>query len=809
MKKLNSSINLKALGVHLGIGFLFALLSLAVFYPLLQGKQLFQSDTAQYSGMARQLQESRQDNDEELYWIDNAFGGMPTYQLGAKYPNDILTPLHKVFRLLPHPSYLLFLYLIGAYVFLLSIGQKKKYAILGALAYGLSTYLLIIIQVGHNTKAQALGYLPFVFAAIHFIFSKKSLWGIVFGAIAMGLQIRANHYQMTYYMLLLMALYVGFQAWQYYQSKEFKTFYYAILSLIIAGGMAIALNATSLLATAEYTQFSTRGENELTLDAKGLPLEQGSGLSYDYITQYSYGIFESFNLLVPRIQGGGSSEDLGTSSGIYQNLIKRGVSRQQAAQFVANVPTYWGDQPILEAPAYVGVVVIFLALLALFFPMNWLKKWLCAGIVFSLLLSWGKNLDFLTRLFVDYFPLYSKFRAVSSIQILLEFCFPVLAVLGLKAFFDHPKETAKKALKKTLYVFVGVLVSLYLAQWVIDFKGPNDAYYKSVFGGPIMQMIFEARREIYVADLIRAFVFVILSAGMLYGFLFNKLRKQMASIGVALLLCIDLLQISNRYLDRELFVSPSRVKRAFIATNQDRAILEDKGHFRVYEPSLGLQSARTSFFHNAIGGYHGAKPRRFEQLIDLFQAKQQETILNILNVKYLLFENEEGEDQLLENPENLGAVWLVDSLLPKATADDVYQAMATVDFAKTAIVEGDDLSLPLTYQKDSLASIRLIENRPQEKMYSFASSESSFAVFSEMYYEKGWIATIDGQESQIYPVNYVLRGLQIPAGEHQIRFRFEPKVIQLGSSIQLVAIFFLILLIAACIRHDFQNQKQL
>lgn len=808
MKKLNSSNNLKALGVHLGIGFLFVLLSLAMFYPLLQGKQLFQSDTAQYSGMSRQLQESRENNDEELYWIDNAFGGMPTYQLGAKYPYDILTPLHQVFRLLPHPSYLLFLYLLGAYVFLLSIGQQKKYAVLGALAYGLSTYLLIIIQVGHNTKAQALGYLPFVFAAIHYIFSKKSLWGIVFATIAMGLQIRANHYQMTYYMLLLMALYVGFQAWQYYQSKEFKTFCYASLLLIIAGGMAIALNATSLLATAEYTQFSTRGKSELTLDANGLPLEPRSGLSYDYITQYSYGIFESFNLLVPRIQGGGSSEDLGTSSAIYQDLIQRGVSRQQAAQFAANVPTYWGDQPILEAPAYVGVVVIFLALLALFFPMNWLKKWLCAGIVLSLLLSWGKNLDFLTRIFVDYFPLYSKFRAVSSIQVILEFCFPVLAVLGLKGIFDHPRETAKKALKNTLYVFIGVLLSLYLAQWVMDFKGPNDAYYKNVFGAPIMQMIFEARKEIYAADLIRAVVFVILTAGILYGFLFDKLRKQMAFIGIGLLLFIDLLQISNRYLDRGLFVSPSRVKRAFVATLQDRVILEDKSHFRVYEPSLGLQGARTSFFHNAIGGYHGAKPRRFEQLIDLFQTKQQEAILNILNVKYLLLANEEGEDQLLENPENLGTVWLVDSLLPKATADDVYQAMTTVDFAKTALIEGGDLSLPLSFQKDSLGSIRLIENKPHKKVYSFKSSESSFAVFSEMYYEKGWVATIDDQESKIYLVNYVLRGLQIPAGEHQIRFRFEPKVIQLGSGIQLVAIVFLMLLIAACIRQNFQHQKQ-
>ena len=409
---------------------------------------------------------------------------------------------------------------------------------------------------------------------------------------------------------------------------------------------------------------------------------------------------------------------------------------------------------------------------------------------------------------MDYFPLYSKFRAVSSIQVILEFCFPILAVLGLKGVFDHPRETVKKTLKNTLYVFIGVLLSLYLVKWVMDFKGPNDAYYKSVFGAPIMQMIFEARKEIYAADLIRAVVFVVLSAGILYGFLFDKLRKQMAFIGIGLLLFIDLLQISHRYLDRGLFVSPSRVKRAFVPTQQDRVILEDKSHFRVYEPSLGLQGARTSFFHNAIGGYHGAKPRRFEQLIDLFQTKQQEAILNMLNVKYLLFVNEEGEDQLLENPENLGAVWLVDSLLPKTTADDVYQAMTTIDFAKTALIEGGDLSLPLSFKKDSLGSIRLIENKPHEKVYAFSSSQSSFAVFSEMYYEKGWVAIIDEQESKIYPVNYVLRGLQIPAGEHQIRFRFEPMVIQLGSSIQLVAIVFLILLIAACIRQNFQQQKQ-
>ncbi|MEN8851957.1 MAG: YfhO family protein [Candidatus Arcticimaribacter sp.] len=808
MKKLNSFFDFKSLGVHLGIGLLFVLLSLAMFYPLLQGKKLFQSDTAQYSGMARQLQESREKSGEELYWIDNAFGGMPTYQLGAKYPYDVLTPLHKVVRLLPHPSYLLFLYFLGAYVFLLSIGQPKKYAILGALAYGLSTYLLIIIQVGHNTKAQALGYLPFVFAAMHYIFSKKSLWGIVFGGLAMAMQIRANHYQMTYYMLLLMGLYVGFQAWQFYQAGKLKPFLQSALRLTLAGVLAIALNATALLATSEYTQFSTRGKSELTQDASGLPLEKRSGLSYDYITQYSYGIFESFNLMVPRIQGGGSGEDLGSSSAIYKDLIQRGASRQQAAQFAANVPTYWGDQPILEAPAYIGIVVVFLAVLALFFPLTLLKKWLCAGIVLSLLLSWGKNFDFLTRLFIDYFPLYSKFRAVSSIQVILEFCFPILAILGLKAFFDHPKVAAKNALKKALYVFGGVLLSLYLAQGVLSFQGPNDSYYSSVFGSQLMQMVFEARKDIYAADLIRAIVFVLLVAGMLYAFLFDKLRKQMAFIGIGLLLFIDLLQISNRYLDRDLFVPPSRVKRAFVSTAQDRAILNDPGHFRVYEPSLGLQGARTAYFHNAIGGYHGAKPRRFEELIDLFQQKQHEPILNILNVKYILYDNEEGAPQALENSANLGAAWLVSSLSPKADPDQVYQAMTTTDFASTAIVEGENLSLPLSFVKDSLARIDLVENAPNEKVYAFKSSHDAFAVFSEMYYEKGWVATIDDQESEIYAVNYVLRGLEIPAGEHRIRFTFTPKVVALGSGIQLVAIVLLLLLIAGSIWQSLTQKQQ-
>ena len=800
MKKLIDFLAKQPLATHCAILFGFIVLSLALHYPVIQGKVLLQSDTQQYKGMSRQLQENRAESGEELYWIDNAFGGMPTYQLGAKYPYDLLTPIHKLFRLLPHPTYLLFLYFLGAYLFLLSFGFRPSYALIGALAYGLSTYLLIIIQVGHNTKAQALGYMPFVFAAVHYLFQKRTLWGVLLASLAMALQIRANHYQMTYYMLLLLLLYGAVQAWHAYKEKQLKSFVLTGAKLSLAGLLAIALNASSLLATAEYTAFSTRGKSELTIDASGMPQAQRSGLSYDYITQFSYGIFESFNLVVPRIQGGGSREDLGTDSSLYTKLVQLGVPRAQAKQFVSAVPTYWGSQPILEAPAYVGVVVVFLAVLALFFPLNRYKKWLLMGVILSLFLSWGKNFETLTRLFINTVPLYSKFRAVSSIQVILEFCFPVLAVMGLRDVLEADAQKARKAILRAVTGCFSVFVLLFLLKGTLAFKGPNDAYYSQLFGPQIMQLIFEARKEIYNADLIRALMFVALTAAALLANTFKKLKAQPTLLVVGVLVVVDLLQISSRYLDRELYVSPSQLKNSFIASPQDRAILADKGHYRVYEPALGLQGARTAYFHNAIGGYHGAKPRRFEALIDLFQVQKAEALLNILNVKYILYTDETGEEQVLENPDNLGAAWQIERLVPAASANAAYRALTSTDFTTTAILESAPDDLALTYKLDPNGSIDLTENTPEYKKYTFNSSEDAFVVFSEMYYKNGWVAYIDGKESTIQQVNYVLRGLAVPAGKHQIEFVFAPAVIQQGSAIQLGALAMLLLLLAAAIR---------
>ena len=808
MRKLIDLLTSRQLGIHAAILLGFIALSLTMHYPVLQGKVLLQSDTQQYKGMSRQIQENRSENGEELYWVDNAFGGMPTYQLGAKYPYDLLTPIHKLFRLLPHPTYLMFLYFLGAYLFLLSFSFRPSYAVLGALAYGLSTYLLIIIQVGHNTKAQALGYIPFVFAAVHYLFQKKSLLGVLLAALAMGLEIRANHYQMTYYMLLLLLLYGGVQVWEAFKQKELKPFFQTALKLSFAGLLAIALNATSLLATKEYTDFSTRGKSELSIDASGQPQEKRSGLSYDYITQFSYGIFESLNLIIPRIQGGGSREDLGTDSNLYKRLVQLGVPRAQAMQFVTAVPTYWGDQPILEAPAYVGVVVVFLAVLALCFPLDRYKKWLIVGVLLSLLLSWGKNFELLTRLFISIVPLYSKFRAVSSIQVILEFCLPVLATIGLRDALTADAASSRKALQRASIGFLSIIAGLFLLKSILPFRGPNDAYYSQLFGPQIMQLIFEARKEIYTADLFRALVFILLTASILLAHSLKKLKESRVLLLVGCLVVVDLMQIATRYLDRELYVPPSQLKRTFVTTPQDRAILEDNSHYRVYEPALGLQGARTAYFHNAIGGYHGAKPRRFEELIDLFQVQQVEAILNILNVKYILYSDEEEEEQVLENPDNLGAAWLVENLAPQANPDEAYLAMASTDFSSTAIVESASANLPINYTLDPLATVQLVKNSATQKTYAFSSTHDAFVVFSEMYYANGWTAQIDGNDVPIERVNYVLRGLQVPAGKHQISFRFEPKVVQQGSMVQIAAIVLLLLLLAAAVKEIYPQKEK-
>ncbi len=777
----------------------FSLLSLFIFYPVLQGKKIMQSDTQQYLAMSKQLQDSRIEDNKDLYWIDNAYCGMPTYQLGAKYPFDVLTPIHKILKFLPHPSYMIFIYLLGFYVFILSLGFKSRYAFFGAVCYGLSTYLLIIIQVGHNTKAVALGYLPFVFASLNYIFKNKSIWPLIFLSLMMGLQIRANHYQISYYMFILIGIFLCFKLFRY---KKINFFGVKSFKIIFATLIALGLNATSLISTFEYSNYSTRGKSDLKIDENGKSLKITNGLSYDYITQFSMGIFESFNIIIPRVSGGSTAEDLGVNSNFYKEIRNIGLSPSQSARFSSNVPTYWGEQPILEAPPYVGITVVFLSLFTMFVSSVRKKYiWIYFGVFLSLVLSWGKNLDFLTKIFVEYFPLYNKFRAVSSIQVILEFCFPILATIGLYSFFEISKSKSFPALVKTYLSFLILLILIYLSSFILSFSSNMDSYYVQIFGSEIMQLIKKTRLEIFKYDVLRAIFLISLVFITLLLFLKNKLSFRVTFTLILFLVFFDLIDVSNRYLDRDLFLKPSRLSEFFNENDADKKILKDTSYFRVFEPSSTMQNARTSFFHNSVGGYHGAKPRRLEQFYKLFLKSKKTALLDILNVKYVI-EEKDGVSNAIENPNNLGLAWFTENLIFKNNPDSIYMDLLKFDLRKTAIIEKNVRDSIIYSDEKRISQINLLKNQPDEKTYSIKSNKTGFVVFSEMFYP-GWKAKINDKKSEIYRVDFILRGLYIPKGDNIVKFYFEPNPIKYGSFVQIISIIVLIGLIFISLKNFF------
>lgn len=628
------------------------------------------------------------------------------------------------------------------------------------------------------------------------ILNDRRFGGFILTVFALSMQIRANHYQMTYYMLLLMLVIGIVYGIHALKTKTHRNFLRQSLLLVLAGILALGLNAPPLLATAEYTKFSTRGKSELLRNPDGSLKEKTSGLSTDYITQFSYGIFESLNLLAPRIQGGGSSEDLGEDSELFDFLIQNGLPRSQAKSFVSNVPTYWGSQPILEAPAYVGVTVIFMAFLTLFFVKSRLRNGLLLGIILSLLLSWGKNFPLLTEFFIDYFPLYNKFRAVSSIQVILEFCFPVLACLGLYRLFEKPESKDFKTIVKPSLAFVLLLLIILLSKGFFDFSGAMDSYLGQAYGPVLMDQIVNARKSIFNFDLIRAVAYCLLILTILYYYGKRKISKNIALLALILIMLSDLLGVSQRYIDRELFVSPRQIKNLFTAQKGDQEIKADSSRFRVYEPGLKLSGARTSFFHNAIGGYHGAKPRRFEELYDFFNTQQIDGVMDMLNVKYLLVQ-QNNEQNIIKNPNVLGVAWAVDSLLIAANADGVLESMKSMDFSSQAVGLKSELpdNLPVKYDTQMMSKIELINNHPTNLKYEFEASEEQLLVFSEMYYPKGWSVKIDQQTVNVFPVNYVLRGLRVPSGKHTIEFTFDPSVVKIGVTVRILTLLVFIFIL--------------
>jgi len=782
MKILIKKLLSKDFRIHIYVTIGFILASVIFYHPLLQGKKLFQSDIAQYEGMSREIKENREKFDKEIYWIDNAFGGMPTYQLGAKYPYDILAPLHYLFRFIPRPAHTLFLYLISMYILLLVFKVPWKISLIGSLAFGLSTYLLIILQVGHNTKALAISYIPLVISGLVLLKQNKKILGFILSLIALALQIRANHYQMTYYLLFIIALFFIVYLIDSYKKGEMKMFVKSISPFFLAGILALGLNGPNLLSTYEYSKYSTRSSSELKLNADGTEKEKSSGLDYDYITQYSYGIFESLNTIIPRIQGGGSREDIGEKSNLYKFLVDNNVPKNQASSFVKGVPTYWGDQPILEAPAYIGITVFFLFILSLFMIRGPTKIWLVSCIILSLLLSWGKNFPLLTNFFIENFPMYNKFRAVSSIQVILEFAIPLLASIGL---YNYIKEGELKYLNKTFLIIVIPLTILLLIKSSISFIGPNDQYYKSIFGDQIVNQIIYERANMYSVDIIRAIIF---------SFIMYCILRFKHLFGITILsglvggfVLADLITVNNRYLDRELFINEDQTFFSINESNQE--IIKDKSDYRVYDTSQGINGAKTSFFHNSIGGYHAAKLRRFQEAYDYFSFHNNNVMINMLNTKYIVYESETDKD-LFVNEDALGNVWAVDSISLVNSADKILDKLTKVDIEKHAITFKDSYSPDNLNQFNSNDLIEINFNRNSSKhiTYKYNATSSQLLVFSEIYYPKGWSVFIDDKRSEYFDVNYILRGMVVPEGKHKIDFYFEPEIVKLGINVRLISI---------------------
>jgi hypothetical protein len=789
------NLSLKQIGTHFLVILGFALVAVLYFNPVLKGKKIYQSDIVQYTGMAKQHIDFRNAYDAESYWTNSAFGGMPTYQLGAKYPHNYIKKLDLALRFLPRPADYLFLYFLGFYILLLVLKIDYKIAILGALSFGFSTYLIIILGVGHNAKAHAIAYMPLVLSGIILTFQKRYYLGFIITALASGLELVTNHPQMTYYLGFLIIILGITYLVHAIKSKELPAFFKATAVLFIAAVFAFSMNATNLMATSEYAKESTRGKSELTINPDGSPKEQTTGLDKDYITQFSYGKLETFNLFIPRFMGGGNREDIGKDSETYKAFRALGATPIQALQESKQAPMYWGDQPIVEAPAYIGAVVIFLFVLALFLYHGRFKWWLIAGVLMSLLLSYGKNLSFLTDFFIDYVPLYNKFRAVSSIQVLLELCIPLLAALGLAQLFhkDRSSKTKLEALKKSLGIVAGLtVVFLIFKNSLFDFVGSSDGQFKEYYGASFVEALRLDRSAIFTEDALRTLLLVLAVGGLIFIYLKQKITQNTTIVILGLLLILDLVGVDRRYVNNDNFVSALKVDRPYQASTIDKELLKDTTNFRVLDRSDN--STKSSYFHNSIEGYHAAKLRRFKAVQEFHIDKTNFEVLNMLNTKYIIYQNKEGEVLYFENENTNGNAWFVDAIESFETPDEEILALDKINTKTTAIANASDLKSK-RFVKDSMASIQLVDYKLNHLVYETKTTEDGFAVFSEVYYKNGWNATIDGVEVKHYNVNYILRGLEIPKGTHTVVFKFNPSVVTTGSNISLVSSILLVLLI--------------
>ena len=788
----------------------FAIMSLAYFSPVLKGKVLSQSDNIQATGAARELVNYEQQTGERAQWTDSMFGGMPAYQIKADSSSNIFNKLSHWIRFgLPYTTAgILFLYLVGFYILLLTLKMNRWLAVAGAVAFALGSYNIIIIAAGHITKSYAIAMMPLVVAGVLMVFSGRRIVGGVFTVVALGLELAYNHIQITYYLALALVILAIIELFFAIRERTLPTYAKNIGVLAAAVVLSVLPSLTNLWTTYEYGLYSIRGASELS-SAEGE--KSGSGLDKDYALAWSYGVSETPTLIVPNVVGG-ASEPIG-----QDNKALRSMS-PQIAQAVSQSSAYWGGRSFTSGPVYVGAIVCFLFFIGCFFYTGRLKWWLIVATVFSIFLAWGKNFPLLTDFMFDYFPLYNKFRTVEMALVIATVTIPLLGMLGLKAIYDNPEDIKYHPGKffGALGLSAGFALVLFAFPTLFyDFLSSQEGEQlaeltrQNALYAQLQQGLVDARVQLLREDAFRSVVFIVLASSALWFCSVGRLNTKIMTAAIAMLTVIDLWSVDRRYLSDEDF-KDKRETQTFALTNADKAILADKEPHRVVALYANpFNEVRTSYYHHSVGGYHGAKLRRYQDVVDYYMAREWQavsaavrsqdyegiekalasaTTLNMLNTKYLIYN---PQQQPIVNPYAFPRAWFVSDVVNVSSADEAIDALGKTNLRQTAVIEDAQASS----SADSTATVRQVAYAPDKVSYETSSAKDGLAVFSEIYYPAGWQATIDGKEAEILHADYVLRALQVPAGNHKIEFSFKPTSYRVGRVVSMVASALIVVLV--------------
>jgi hypothetical protein len=796
--------NFKSVLPHLLVVVVFMILTIVYFNPLLAGKAISQGDVERFKGMSKEIVDYRAKYDKEPLWTNGMFSGMPAYQISVVYPSNLVRPLIKITSLgIPHPACIIFLCMLGFYLLLLTLKVDKILAAAGAIGFALSSYFIILIEAGHNPKGYAIAYMAPVIMGILMTYRGRMWTGSAILGISLSLELASNHLQITYYLAMLSGVVVLGELVNALIKKQLSNFVKSSGMLLVAAILAVLPNITNLIVTQEYGKYTIRGGSELSDNKEN----KTSGLDLDYATQWSYGIGETFTLMIPNFKGG-ESKAIGDNEKALADVNPE--MRQYVGQ---STDQYWGDQPFTSGPVYIGALICFLFVLGMLILKDNLKWYLLAASILAIMLSWGKNYMGLTNFFMDYLPGYNKFRAVSMTLVIVEFTMPIIAILGVREIVLNPSILKEK--RNSFYIAIAATAGLCLLFYIMpttfqdffkegEYENVSAQIKKSGASAEQIQQFMggmeTARMSIFKADAMRSFWFIILGAGLLFAYSVKAFNKNYLYACLGLLILIDLWAVDKRYLNEKNFVSKSSMETPYLPSAADEQILKDPDpHYRVMNASLSpFQDASTSYFHKSIGGYHGAKLRRYQDLYERQISKNNMQVLNMLNAKYFIIQNQQTNEPMAQrNPGALGNAWFVKQLKWVANPDSEINALSNFDPASTAIIDQkwEKEVSEKSFSYDSTASISLKSYKADELVYATRSSSAQMTVFSEIFYPLGWNAYVDGKLTPHFGVNYVLRAMIVPAGQHEVVFKFEPESYYKGEIIAMAGSILLFLFV--------------